>query len=236
MRLTGLSVPLFTDYDDILGRRYVPGIEGYYRREGEAYVKINKNGFRDVEHKKLKPQDTVRIAVLGDSFTSALQVPLNSTYCRLLEGNLESCLSAQPKNVEVMNFGVDGYNTAQELVLFKTDVRYYEPDIVIVSFFPGNDIHDNNRTLASDRMRPFFDLRGHDLIVDMSFREGPEFLERKTRLNSLHRYLYRRVRTLQFMHFVKKSLENNMNHFAYQKKQYRLTVPLEIYMEPRDEE
>src|SRR2546426_8189504 len=44
-------------------------IEGWYRKEGVSYVRINSDGLRDREHSKSKPADTVRVAVLGDSYS-----------------------------------------------------------------------------------------------------------------------------------------------------------------------
>jgi len=74
LRLTGYSFPEFYQVDLSRGYALRPGMEGWYRKEGEAYVRINSDGLRDVEHAKEKPRDTIRIAVLGDSYSEAFQV------------------------------------------------------------------------------------------------------------------------------------------------------------------
>ena len=80
MRLVGLSFPVFDTYDEVRGVKLMPGKKGWSRREGEAYLEINSLGYRDQEHDLGKPPDTLRIAVLGDSFTEARQMPVEDPY------------------------------------------------------------------------------------------------------------------------------------------------------------
>ena len=58
--------------------------------------------------------------------------------------------------IEVMNFGVDGYGTAQEFFTLLEDVWQFSPDIVVLAFFPGNDVRNNSVILKGDKCRPFF--------------------------------------------------------------------------------
>src|SRR5437762_3438647 len=68
LRVSGFNY--FNAYiaDEVVGFSLRPGAEGWWKREGLTYVKINSQGFRDREHTIAKPADTLRIAVLGDSF------------------------------------------------------------------------------------------------------------------------------------------------------------------------
>ena len=91
LRIAGFSYPEFYAVDARRGYSLRPGIEGWYRKEGEAYVRINSGGLRDREHNKTKPPDTLRIAVLGDSYTEALQVPFEKSFCAVLERKLREC-------------------------------------------------------------------------------------------------------------------------------------------------
>ena len=79
LRIAGVSNPIFDDYDPVRGVRLRPGKEGWYRKEGLAYLSINSMGYRDLEHPQKKPPRSFRIAVLGDSFTEARQVPRENT-------------------------------------------------------------------------------------------------------------------------------------------------------------
>ncbi|MGI9492664.1 MAG: hypothetical protein ACR2QF_09725 [Geminicoccaceae bacterium] len=44
LRLAGVSYPVFDIYDEELGIKLKPGKEGWYRKEGEAYLEINSLG------------------------------------------------------------------------------------------------------------------------------------------------------------------------------------------------
>ncbi|OCQ91675.1 lipolytic protein G-D-S-L family [Oscillatoriales cyanobacterium USR001] len=151
-----------------------PGASGNWRNEGESFVQINSQGLRDREHNKVKPKNTLRIAVLGDSFTEAIHVPMERTFWAKMENSLQKCSSLKGKKVEVINFGVQGYGTAQELITLRKKVWDYNPDIVILAFFIGNDLINNSPQLEQDRYRPFFvyDKNGK-LVADMSFRNLP---------------------------------------------------------------
>ncbi|MEG4493019.1 SGNH/GDSL hydrolase family protein [Microcoleus sp. D3_18_C4] len=163
----------FHTSDPNLGWKLKPGASGEWNEEGASFVQVNSESLRDHrEHTKAKPPNTLRVAVLGDSFTEAIHVPVEQTFWSKLERKLGNCEAVKGrKNVEVMNFGVQGYGTAQELIMLRKKVWDYSPDIVILAFFIGNDIINNSPQLEYDRYRPFFayDASGK-LVPDMSFR------------------------------------------------------------------
>lgn len=103
LRVIGYSFPSFYATDYYRGFALRPGIEGHYQREGESYVRVNSEGLRDREHSKAKPANTVRIALLGDSFTEAMQVPMEQTYWWMLQKNLQECNAFPGKQVEIVN-------------------------------------------------------------------------------------------------------------------------------------
>jgi hypothetical protein len=45
--------------------------------EGNSFVEVNRDGLRDREHSRIKPAETLRIAVLGDSYAEALAIPIS---------------------------------------------------------------------------------------------------------------------------------------------------------------
>ena len=156
-----------------LGWRLKPGASGEWKGEGASFVRVNSEGLRDREHAKPKPPNTLRVAVLGDSFTEAIQVPIEQTFWSKLERKLGNCAAVKGrKNVEVMNFGVQGYGTAQSLIMLRKKVWDYNPDIVVLAFFIGNDVINNSPKLEYDRYRPFFVYNASGkLVPDMSFRK-----------------------------------------------------------------
>jgi lysophospholipase L1-like esterase len=179
LRLIGFSYPAFHAPDGLAGIRLRPGVQGWYRDEGAAFVRINSDGWRDEERTKAKPAGTVRIVVLGDSFTEAIQVPQEATFTARLQDQLNACQAYGDREVEVLNFGVSSYGTAQQLLTLRHRASEYSPDVVLLAFLPSNDVRNNSSRLEGWKARPFFELSGGKLALDASFRDDPEF-ERKT--------------------------------------------------------
>lgn len=167
--------PLYR-FDPITGVTGKPGAEGWWMAEGLAYVVINNEGFRDRNHAVAKEPSVFRIAVLADSFSEALQMPQERTFWSILEQRLQSCPVFAKRRVEVLNFGVSGYGTTQELLTYRKFARKYQPNIVLLTFFIGNDLRDNVRSLSEPFgpgfvSRPFYTISGNELVLDTRFRD-----------------------------------------------------------------
>ena len=91
LRVAGYSYPEFYQPDEVCGVSLRPGAEGWYRKEGEAYVRINSDGLRDQEHALTKPPDTFRIAVIGDSYCEAFSVPMEEAFWSVMRTKLQEC-------------------------------------------------------------------------------------------------------------------------------------------------
>ncbi len=176
LRVAGISFPVFDTYDELRGVALRPGNEGWYQREGRAYLRINSAGYRDSEHEVAKPANTFRIAVLGDSFAEARQVAVEDTFWSHLGQPLGSCPAYGGRTVEVLNFGVGGYGTTEELLTLRKDALRYSPDLVLLAFFVGNDVRDNSRelTLAEGWRvpKPIYFRESGKLVLDESFRQS----------------------------------------------------------------
>jgi hypothetical protein len=182
VRLAGLAPANFYTYDAHLGWAMEPGANGWQEQEGRAYLQVNRDGFRGPDYLRQKSVDTLRIAVLGDSVTEAQQVPYEDTFCVIIQRQLRAqCpLKAQVggqaqrtfKHVEVMNFGCDGYGTAQELITLRRRVWSYSPDVVVLALFTGNDIRNNSVVLEGDKCRPFFVYRNGNLVLGGPFEDS----------------------------------------------------------------
>ena len=199
LRLMNISYPVFHGFDPVRGRVLEPGMEGWFRYEGNAYVKINSAGFRDVEHTLQKPKGTYRILILGDSYTEARQVSLENTFGRKVEHQLQSCERLLPNNVEVINFGVPGYGNAEELITLRSRGWAYEPDLVLTMFFSGNDLIDNfpGAELREHEYipRPYFHLDEGELKLTYNFQEwSPPVLKYQLLLWGVHNF-----RTLELL-------------------------------------
>jgi hypothetical protein len=175
LRLAGYSVPSFYRRDPVIGATLRPNAEGWWTREGRTYIRINSRGLRDREHALAKPADTVRIAVLGDSFAEALQVPIERTFWAVAEAMLRDCRYLGKQDVEVINFGVSGYGPAQELLTLRQRVWDYDPDVVLLAVTTRNDVSDSSRALKLSDDIPYFTLANGQLVLDDSFRDVPAF-------------------------------------------------------------
>ncbi|HBP88431.1 MAG TPA: SGNH/GDSL hydrolase family protein [Nitrospirales bacterium] len=193
LRLMNISYPVFHGFDPVRGRVLEPGMEGWFRYEGNAYVKINSAGFRDVEHSLQKPKGTYRILLLGDSYTEARQVSLENTFGRKVEEQLQSCERLLPHKVEVINFGVPGYGNAEELITLRSRGWSYDPDLVLTMFFSGNDLIDNfpRAELREHEYipRPYFHLDQGELKLVYNFQEwSPPLLKYRLLLWGVHNF------------------------------------------------
>jgi hypothetical protein len=182
LRLAAIEYPPFTRLDERLGTSLRPGASGWFRDEGRAYLRVNSDGMLDREHSVAKPAQSFRIAFLGDSYTEAKQVEREQTFPAVVERRLATCAALAGRTVEALNFGVAGYSTAQELVILRERVWKYAPDLVVLAFYPANDVRENSRALAPSKLRPFFYFVGDRLALDDSFRQLDVYRRHQTRL------------------------------------------------------
>ena len=95
-------------------------------------IQINSRGLRDKEYLIPKPPVAYRILVLGDSVAFGDGIRAEDTFVKKLEESLNP--NPAGKTVEVLNAGVRGYNTFQELGLLREMGLKYEPDLVLVAY------------------------------------------------------------------------------------------------------
>jgi lysophospholipase L1-like esterase len=119
-------------------------------------VQINQKGLRDRDHSYERANDVRRILVLGDSFAWGYGVEEAERFSQLLESMMD---------VEVVNAGVSGYSTDQELLWLQNEGIKYDPDLIIL-VFAGNDIGDNEQQLVNTiYFKPQFVIAEDQLIL-----------------------------------------------------------------------
>ena len=176
LRLIGIERPAFYRYDQIKGYAHRANVQGWWTQEGKAWVAINNEGFRDVNHSGKSKLGVLRGAVLGDSFSEAFQVNIDKSWWKHLEIKVNKStdckLSKKYQNgLEMMNFGVGGYGTGQALLTWRQNVKQKQPGFVLLAMFLGNDIEDNTPRHRQDR--PVFRLNEmNKLEIDNSFRQS----------------------------------------------------------------
>ncbi len=112
-----------------------PGFQATARSLGYAVpIRINRLGMRGPEPEAVA--DVARWLTIGDSFTFSIQVPEEQTFI--------GHLSAERKE-HFWNAGVDGYSTWQALDRYKGLRSSSGSSAVLLLFFLGNDLQDNER-------------------------------------------------------------------------------------------
>jgi hypothetical protein len=105
-------------------------------------VVTNSLGLRSPEISAVKKPAVYRCLCLGDSTTFGNAVAQEATYPYRLQEILGATNRAA---LEVINAGVGGYNTLQEVGLMERLAPTIKPDVVVIGFFL-NDIREARRT------------------------------------------------------------------------------------------
>ena len=130
----------FSVPDSALGMRYVPGSIWRFRHpEYQATYSINPDGFRDAKQwSSQKPPGTIRVLLVGDSFTFGQ----GSDYDQIWPVLAERELAQKGTKVELVKAGIQGLDTRGELILMRRLVPRYDIDAVVVGFLI-NDLYFN---------------------------------------------------------------------------------------------
>jgi len=123
----------------------------YRNRSGallrEVVANINEQGLRGPVVEIERTRDALRIACLGDSQTFGLGVGDEESWPAVLGSTLRAGGGAPA--VEVLNFGVPGYESEQELAQLEARVIAFDPDLVLLGFFMNDSvIGDTDRARA----------------------------------------------------------------------------------------
>jgi lysophospholipase L1-like esterase len=113
--------------NQLMGYELVPGSVSF---EDNAWYRNNQDGIRDRDFSRTKSSGAFRIAAVGDSGTFGLGLELKDTWPKQLETELQKTRS----QIEVINFGVMGYNTTQEAERIQEKVLGYSPDLIIIGY------------------------------------------------------------------------------------------------------
>ena len=109
----------------------------------------NALGLNDQEFEVPKPAGRFRILALGDSFTFGL-VPYPHTVMTLLETHVRAACPG--RELDLLNFGIGGAGVGDYRTIVTLALETYDPDLVLVHFYAGNDgpdlyrrVHERSR-------------------------------------------------------------------------------------------
>jgi len=125
---------------------------------GKITVTYNERGLRD---RPILPKgkEEFRVLALGDSIVFGWGVPQDQIFPVRLEQLLERRMG---RPVRVINSGVGGYNTVQEVAYFKEEGITFQPDLVLLTYVE-NDIDETPDHLITDH-------RGEQSFLQMVMR------------------------------------------------------------------
>jgi hypothetical protein len=165
--------------------------ETYYP-QFQTWIRTNSWGMRDRPHELAKPAGTFRVLVLGDSFMEAVQVDFEQSLPSLIETKLAERTG---RAIEVINAGVSGWGTDDELTYLERYGLAFSPDLVLIAMTLHNDLSDN------------LDLEYHDFRdgriverprVEFSALGWPLIRVREYIANHMHLYsVYSRLKTVR---------------------------------------
>jgi lysophospholipase L1-like esterase len=173
LRLLGVSAPTPGGYprgmyvaDEVTGYALARDFAGDMLRGEETIpLRTNADGFRDAPFEP-KQSGELRVLALGDSFGFGHFVLAEESYPELVE----QALSTDDRPVEVLNLGVPGYCTRQQLAQLAALGPELEPDLVVLGLYLGNDVSENlesslRRTTARSGFMVRAELDESDLAV-----------------------------------------------------------------------
>ncbi len=116
----------------------------YWHSTPEVSVefRINSQGMRaDHDYPLSRTAGSCRIALFGDSYFMGYELNLKDTFA----SRLEERLRADDFNVEVLNFSVSGFGTAEMIRTYEGFANRFAPDVVIFQWH-STDLDDNVRS------------------------------------------------------------------------------------------
>ncbi|MEN6627353.1 MAG: GDSL-type esterase/lipase family protein [Candidatus Sumerlaeia bacterium] len=136
-RVLGMGEIILTDPNPLIVYRLKPGQRGLLQN---AEISINSLGYRAPE--PVKPtagEEPVRVVLLGDSHTFGWGVEQNEIYAAQL-GDALRAAAAPGKSIDVVNMGVPGYNSVQEVEAFLTRELSPRPAAVTIQYCLNDNI------------------------------------------------------------------------------------------------
>ncbi|MBZ0255870.1 SGNH/GDSL hydrolase family protein [bacterium] len=123
--------PTIEQYSQYLSSKQIGALQANLPLQITPKQSLNRFGMRmgDVDIKKAP--DAIRIALMGDSITYGIGVPLEKTFAAQLEPLLNQDAG---QNIEVLNFGAPGFSSFQGLKQYEWLVHNFKPDVLVLAF------------------------------------------------------------------------------------------------------
>jgi len=173
LRYTEISLPSIIINHPKLGRTFKPNAEIMILNEGLYMGRINKYGYTGRAFSPERKKNTLRIALVGDSYVQGHYMSDKYYFGNIMGEKLGNILKqktslSQLKNsksiktkssdaanekpsktkVEILNFGIAGSDLQRMYIRFKEQVAAFQPDITLFVIGPG-DLLSLDRNLGA---------------------------------------------------------------------------------------
>lgn len=153
---------LNTDVDRKIGRVRKANAQYIYYNEGMSIGEFNEYGYIGPTYHPQKPANTLRIALLGDSYTEGLYMSEDRHFRSLLEEAMQQQFPG--KNIQLLNFGRSGFDLSDMYAYEQNFVSQFDPDIVLYLIDPFDFIQRN-----TDPLVPYWYLENDSLKLNREF-------------------------------------------------------------------
>lgn len=160
---------------------------GYLGAEGRVTYRLNMFGFRGPDLPASKGANVYRILFLGDSITFGEGVREEDTFPVQVQKFLAAKMPG--KEVQVINGGVQGYGTKEEVESYYIKGIAYAPNAVVVGFYL-NDAMDFGETIRQNDAKN----RKMELSGPAKFSKIAEWFQRRSRANEQQEELFASIR------------------------------------------
>lgn len=154
--------------DPYIGKKVQSDARIIMLKEGFYLGGSNKYGYIGPAYDKVKKEGEFRIALMGDSFTEGFQLFERHHFRNIMEEHLNNGSS---KKVQVLNFGVGGFNFADMYIYYQNYASQFDPDIVIFMVRPNDFLPRSNIIPA-----PYLYLQNNELKINYDFRNSNKYI------------------------------------------------------------
>ncbi len=128
IKISNIGSVSSTEFYDDIGRGYRKNLNYLYFNEGFGMGKFNEYRYIGTPRSPEKDTNTVRVVLLGDSYTESLQIFERNYFGVVAENLLNN--NILNRKYEFLNFGRSGFDIADMYAYHKVFAENFNPDYI----------------------------------------------------------------------------------------------------------
>jgi hypothetical protein len=242
IRTSHLASVSSTEFYDDIGRGSRKSLNFLYFNEGFGVGKFNEYRYIGGSNPPQRNQNTIRIALIGDSYVESFQIFERDYFGEIAENYLENIY--QTKQFEFLNFGRSGFDIADIYAYQKTLLEKFNPDFILYMVSNG-DLEPH----YSDPLRPRTIIENDSLIISFNFNpqeievfEETKFLTQNSSIFHMLNNGRKKTKTTPFFAILLDKIyfwfnpesESTIFHSEHQKAEYQINSVTKKIIESLD--